>query len=92
MTLWPENPGLDELLADSLVQAAMRADGVEPETLQSLMKTMARKVAARRAGFLLPKPTYLPRAAVAGPVERRTPPFVGAIGALRDPCGAAPCW
>ena len=94
MTLWPENPRLEELLADSIVQATMHADGVEPESLKMLMNTVARRIAKRRGGFLLPKPASFPRAALPGSIERQTPFFPGALAAakgLRSSCDFASC-
>ena len=101
MTLWPENPRLEELLADSIVQAAMRADGVKPETVKTLMNTMARRIAVRRGGFLLPKPVSVatpvsrPHDALPGSVEQKTPFFPGALAAAKGPRGACDfpsCW
>ena len=99
MTQGPENFGLDELLADSLVQATMRADGVERAALESLMKTVARRIRSRRGGFAVAKPALiaktasLPPDALAVPLARGTLPFAGDFGppmGLRDCC--APCW
>ena len=42
-------PTLDDLLADSLIQAVMRADHVEPEALKALLNGAARRIAAGRA-------------------------------------------
>ena len=94
MTLWSENPGLEELLADSIVQATMHADGVEPESVKTLMNTMARRIAARRGGFLLPKPVSVAYDALPGSIERKASFFPAALAAaagLRSPCDFAPC-
>jgi len=92
MTQWPENPRLDELLADPIVQLAMLADGVDPLELRSQMRDVGRRFAIRRGGFLL-----------AGPATPRREGRVFARGAAplaaefraplgrRDPCGAATC-
>jgi hypothetical protein len=40
---------LDDLLADSLIQTVMQADGVEPEAVRALMDGAARRLAAGRA-------------------------------------------
>ncbi|MBV8472178.1 MAG: hypothetical protein JO107_12415 [Hyphomicrobiales bacterium] len=85
----PENPGLDELLADPLVQATMRADGVESQAVKSLMKTVARRLAARgrESGPAEPmrvvKAASLSRDALPAPFVRGVLPFAGggAIGA-----------
>ena len=98
MTQGPENPGLDELLADSLVRATMRADGVEPEAFKSFVKSMGRKIAARdsRFAFANSAPVVkasLPPDALAIPFVRGTLPFAGDFGAPiapRECC--APCW
>ena len=45
------DPTIDELLADSLIQAVMRADHVEPQALKSLLKRAAgRTLTERRQG------------------------------------------
>ncbi len=99
MTQGPEDLGLDELLADSLVQATMRADRVEPAALESLMKTVARSIRSRRPSFAVAKPALIAKAAslppdaLAIPFARGTLPFAGDFaprGSLRDCC--APCW
>jgi hypothetical protein len=99
MTQGPENFGLDELLADSVVRATMRADGVEPAALESLMKTVARSINSRRVGFAvaksapIAKTASLPPDALAVPFARGTLPFAGDFApprGLRDCC--APCW
>jgi hypothetical protein len=88
MTFWPENPGLDELLSDPVVLLAMRADGVEPHAVKSLMKGVGRRLAARRAGFLLPSPTAV-RLGGDGAVA---PSLLGTTNGRSAPCGMAPCW
>jgi hypothetical protein len=40
-----DSPTLEQLLADSLIRAVMRADHVEPEALKSLMERIADRVA-----------------------------------------------
>ena len=41
-------PTVDELLGDSLVQAVMRADNVEPQALRTLLEVAAGRIAAAR--------------------------------------------
>ena len=41
-------PTVDELLADGLVQAVMRADRVEPAELRTLLSGVAGRIARRR--------------------------------------------
>jgi hypothetical protein len=48
----PNDPRIDDLLADSLVQAMMRADHVEPDALRSLMDRISRQVISERRGIL----------------------------------------
>jgi hypothetical protein len=80
-------PTIDELLGDSLVQAVMRADNVEPQTLRILLADAAARVEQRQANALLTKP----------PIDRR--PTSRAANAparvrpapLADPCGSALC-
>jgi hypothetical protein len=40
------SPTIDELLGDSLIQAVMRADAVEPQALKTLLADAAFRVAA----------------------------------------------
>jgi hypothetical protein len=73
------NPTIDELLGDSLVQAVMRADKVEPQPLRTLLADTAIRVATARieqrpANGLLAKL----------PARVCHPPFA-------DPCGSALC-
>ncbi len=93
MTLGLENPELDELLADPVVQAAMRADGVEPQAVKSLMKTVGRRIAARRGEFSYSAaPPRVAKAAspsrdeLALPLVRGVLPFAGGA-----PIGAGEC-
>jgi hypothetical protein len=44
------SPTLDELLGDSLIQAVMRADNVEPQALRMLLAETAGRIEARREG------------------------------------------
>ena len=83
---------IDELLGDSLVQAVMRADNVEPQALRSLLVDAAVRVTGahveqKPASRLLAKP----------PIDRR-PAYRGANAparvrpsSLADPCGSALC-
>ncbi len=44
-------PTLTEILSDSIVQAVMEADGVDPKVLEALLRFVAEKLAAvREAG------------------------------------------
>jgi hypothetical protein len=87
-------PTVDELLGDSLVQAVMRADGVEPQALRTLLEITAGRMAAARSenelrpiGALLANP----------PIERRLTPRVpmgptrGRSVSQAGPCGSALC-
>ena len=86
------SPTIDELLGDSLVQAVMRADNVEPQALRTLLADAAFRVAAARveqrsASGLLAKPPIDRRPASRGanaPMRVRPAP-------LADPCGSALC-
>jgi hypothetical protein len=42
------SPTVDDLMADSLIQAVMRADRVEPQALKSLLNNAALRVDAGR--------------------------------------------
>jgi hypothetical protein len=41
-------PMIDELLADRLIQAVMRADHVDPQSLRTLLDSAASRIAGRR--------------------------------------------
>ena len=82
MTLGRDDFGLDELLADGLIRAMMRADHVEPETVRLLASAASARLAAggeaaakRRIAFNL---TSDVNAAKPG-------------RGFRDPCAAASC-
>jgi hypothetical protein len=47
MTRRPDDARIDDLLADSLVQAVMRADHVEPGALRSLLDSVSRRMRAK---------------------------------------------
>jgi hypothetical protein len=42
------SPTVDDLMADSLIQAVMRADHVEPQALKSLLNSAALRIGAGR--------------------------------------------
>ena len=47
--MWTHSPQtVDDLLGDSLIQAVMRADGVEPRALKVMLTGVGAKVAAHR--------------------------------------------
>jgi hypothetical protein len=86
-------PTVDELLGDSLIQAVMLADHVEPQALRTLLADTAVRIADARA-------EREPRSANLlfgrAPIDRRPAPR--AMGAPRvrptppaDPCGSALC-
>jgi hypothetical protein len=86
------SPTVDELLGDSLVQAVMRADNVEPQALRALLANAALRVAAARverrpASGLSARPAIdrrpAPRATDAPRHVRPAPPA--------NPCGSALC-
>ena len=55
MTCFHDGPTLEELLGDSVTQAAMKADRVDPTKLEIMLRAMAREIAgdsARRATLL----------------------------------------
>jgi len=41
-------PTLSEALTDPIVQAMMKADGVDPKALEAELKSMARKMSGRQ--------------------------------------------
>jgi hypothetical protein len=48
ITRRPDDPQIDDLLADSLVQAVMRADHVEPIALRSLLDRVSGEISKAR--------------------------------------------
>jgi hypothetical protein len=51
MTWCRHEPTVAEMLSDSIVQAVMEADGVDPKALEALLRFAAEKLAAvREAG------------------------------------------
>jgi len=87
------SPTIDELLGDSLVQAVMRADNVEPQALRTLLADAAFRVTARverkpgSASRLLRNPSFDRRPASRGanaPARVRPAPPA-------DPCGSPLC-
>jgi len=86
------SPTIDELLGDSLVQAVMRADNIEPQALRTLLtdagfRIAARHVERRSQSGLSAKPPIDGRPASRGanaPMRVRPAP-------LADPCGSALC-
>ena len=84
---------IDELLGDSLVQAVMRADNVEPHALRTLLADAAFRLGARVGR----KPGTGSRLSRATQFDRR-PTSRGASAPARvhparpaDPCGSALC-
>jgi len=49
MVLWTCQPSLGEILSDSATRALMRADGVDPRTLEAELKAVARSRKPARA-------------------------------------------
>ena len=41
-------PTIREILSDSIVQAVMQADGIDPELLEAELRSMAREISAVR--------------------------------------------
>ena len=85
-------PTVDELLADGLVQAVMRADRVEPGELRTLLSGVAGRIARRRQGerkalrfFATPRLEWRPNAEGANALARALP------APLAEVCGAGRC-
>jgi hypothetical protein len=89
-----DSPTIEQLLADSLIRAVMRADRVEPQALKSLMERAADRIAlgtrehkAGRGAFFVN--SAFDRAGVFAPVaidDRARPRAAG------EPCRTALCW
>ncbi len=86
-------PTLDELLGDSLIQAVMRADNVEPQALRTLFAETAGRIAACREGEPKPASVFFSRP----PIDRRAAPRLLAPpqrmrpAQVAGPCGSAIC-
>jgi hypothetical protein len=86
------SPTIDELLSDSLIQAVMRADKVEPQALRTLLDGVAGRIVA--AGW--EREPRSPVALASGPpLERRTTARALArprpAAPVAGPCGSAMC-
>jgi hypothetical protein len=93
MTRRRDDPRIDDLLADKLVQALMRADHVEPKALKSLMGGVAdRLAAARKDGARNVAGAIFAESAIEPAFDR--PPALSAQAprALGEPCRTAFCW
>lgn len=77
---------IDGLLADTLIQAMMRADKVEPEALRALLDGAAGRIAATRRDAAAPRPGGL---AARAPFERR-PARAGAAASPRPRAARSP--
>ena len=85
-------PTVDELLADGLVQAVMRADRVEPAELRTLLAGVAGRIDRRRRTerkplrfFATPRLEWRPSANDANALPR---PFPAPVA---ETCGAGLC-
>ena len=72
------SPTVDDLMADLLIQAVMRADHVEPQALKSLLTSAALRIGAGRRPRAL---TVFVRSAI----DRRKTPRGGGCAAGRRP-------
>ena len=89
-----DTPTIDELLADSLVRAVMRADNVEPQALRTVLTDAANRVLGAR----LERKPRLRAGLFANPRIARRAIVQGANGGARvrpqplaDRCGSAFC-
>jgi hypothetical protein len=82
-------PTIDELLADGLIQAVMRADQVDPGALRTLLGGVATRIAARRdsaaklAGTTFAPPRIewrRPSGRTDAPARARPAPIAGVCG------------
>jgi hypothetical protein len=87
------SPTVDDLMADSLIQAVMRADRVEPQALKSLLNSAALRIGSARRRRAL-------TVFVGSPIDRRKTASRGADGpqaagrparASDEDCGFARC-
>jgi hypothetical protein len=86
-------PTIDELLADGLIQAVMRADQVDPHALRTLLGGVADRVAARRDGAPQPAgPSFAPPHLEWRPHSGRADaPARARPAAIAEACGPALC-
>ena len=85
-----QSPTLDELLGDSLIQAVMRADRVEPGEIRTLFASLAERGGARARAQLGPANVGFARP----PIDRRAPPRAATpsrASPLEARCGSALC-
>ena len=87
------HPTVDDLLGDSLIQAVMRADGVEPQVVRTLLAAAARRIAPAKDASA---PTTASVLFAEAPIDRRAAPRSvgsprGRPSPLADPCGSALC-
>jgi hypothetical protein len=85
-------PTVDELLADGLVQALMRADHVEPAELRTLLGGVAGRIARQRRGdrkamrfFATPRLEWRPAAEGENALPRAL------LSSVAKACGAGLC-
>jgi len=85
-------PSVDDLLADGLIQAVMRADHVEPTELRTLLSGVAGRIARRRQNerkalrfFATPRLEWRPSVGNANHLAPALPPPIAEV------CGAGLC-
>jgi hypothetical protein len=87
---------IDDLLADTLIQAIMRADHVEPQALKSILNGAASRIGSgrnspwRHAGTISLKSALDQSATFWGTDAPLSPILTARV--LRERCGAQPCW
>ena len=86
------SPTLDELLGDSLIQAVMRADHVEPQAVRALFAEPAGRIVRRGKGEPKAASVFFPRPSI----DRRPSPLTFAGPRAKPaqplgPCGSAIC-
>jgi len=74
------SPRIDDLLADSLIQAMMRADHVEPQALKTLLDGVASRIGGPERALQRPAAVFIssannsrtpPRRGLSAPAPRR---------------------
>jgi hypothetical protein len=88
-----KGPTIDELLADSLINAIMRADHVEPDALRSLMNDASARVGARRKEGDAGRRVLFANPAFDGSARLLAPPVAPPEArAPSDRCETVCCW
>ena len=93
----PQTQTIDDLLADTLIQAIMRADHVEPQALKSILNGVAGRIAGARRNSASQHAGAISLRSTLDRSADRSATFWGTDAPILTarvpaPCGAQPCW